>query len=141
MGKRRRIAEACRSSLEDAEGLGPVLVAAFEQQLQPEADPEVRQAFAKPVADRGDQILPHQAVHRGTGGADAGHDERVHPVPDECRASVDQDDLGPDPGQGLLDAHEVARAVVDNTEPGSTAARDSAAGHRAHVEPFVDARP
>ena len=105
---------------EDAEGLGAVLVAALEQELEPEADPEVRPPGPDPVADRGREPASPQAVHRGARRPDARDDEEVRAA-NRLRVARD-DDRGTDGDQRLVDAHEVAGAVVDD--------RDERAGRR-----------
>src|SRR5258706_7922231 len=45
-----------------AEGRGPVLVAPLEQQLEPEADPEIRSIVGDPVADRVDPPRPREPL-------------------------------------------------------------------------------
>ena len=119
-----RVGASCepgRAAREDAEGGRAVLVAAVEQQLEPEADAQERPIPLDPVADRVDQAGPRQARHRRRRGPDARHDQRVG-VP-QAALVARHGDGGADSGQRLLDAHEVARPVVDDRDPRAVRSR------------------
>ena len=120
-----------RPAGQHAERLRPVLVARLEQQLQPEAHAEERLVRRDPADDRVDEAGVAEAVHRGRGRPDARDDDRVGAI-DRVRVAGD-DDLGTGGGQPLLDADEVAGAVVDDRDPGTRVVHPS--------EPFVEATP
>ena len=114
-GSDRRVLELSRPARQHAKRRGAVLVAALEEQLEAEADPEERAVVGDPAPDRVDEPGPLQTLHCGRRRADAGHDERVG-VP-EVVGTRRADDVRPDGHKRLLDADEVARAVVDDREP------------------------
>jgi hypothetical protein len=132
--QRRRILEPGRPAGQHAQRGGPVFVAAVEEQLEPEADAEERPVARDPVTDRVDEAVVPEAGHRGRGGPDARNDDRVgvaHGVP-----VASHGDRRANRGQRLLDAHEVARPVVDDRDP------RSANWPVAHPsDPFVEATP
>ena len=77
VGQRRRVLEAPRPARQHAERHGAVLVAALEQQLEPEADAEERPIGGDPAPDRLDETGGVEPLHRRRGRPDAGHDDRV----------------------------------------------------------------
>ncbi len=95
---------------------GAVLVAAVEEELHPQADAQEGAVGGDPAPDRLHEPAPSQPFHRGPGRTDAGHHEGVGAG--QVRLPVRQDDLGAGRAQGLVDAHEVAGAVVDDGDPG-----------------------
>ena len=135
MRERRGALEADGAAGQDPEGLGAVLVAALEQQLEAEADAEERAIRRDPGADRLDEAAVAQPVHRGSGRADARHDAAGPGR--RCRSPVTARwTRAPAVVERLLDRDEVAGAVVDDGD-----AR-SAGGHIRHPsDPFVDATP
>ena len=107
--------------------MAPVLVAALEQELHPEADPEEGAVGGDPVPDRVDEAAPREAGHRRRGRADAGDDEAVGPG--QVRRAPHHDHVGARDTERLVDADEVAGAVVDD-------------GDLRHPRlPFVEATP
>ncbi len=128
--ERRGILEADGPAGEDPEGRRAVLVARLEEELQPEADPEERPVLREPAPDRRDEPVALQARHRGGRRPDPRDDERVRAT-DGLRVAHDRD-VRADGREGLLDADEVAGAVVDDGD------------ERAHAHPrapFVEATP
>ena len=93
-----------------------VLVAGLEQELEPEADPEEGPAGGKPGGDRLGEAMAVEASHRRFRRADAGHDERIGAA--ECLAVAADRDIGTDGRERLVDADEVAGAVVDDGDAG-----------------------
>ena len=129
----RGVLEPDRAPGEDAERRRAVLVAAVEQELEPEADAEERPVGGEPRADRVGQAVPVEPRHRRFGRADA-RDDRAHPRRAGASPSRATVDLGADGRERLVDADEVAGAVVDD--------RDAWPRRRASSEgPLVEATP
>ena len=111
----RGVLEADRAPGDDAERGRAVLVAAVEQELEPEADPEVRPVGGDPGAERVDQVVP---ASRDIAGAAA-------PTPGTMTASAPRrpspsratSTVGADGPERLVDADEVAGTVVDDRDP------------------------
>ena len=115
--------------------VGAVLVAALEQELQPEADAEERPVGGDPGADRLDEAAPRAAGpspaprrrRPGTTSASA---------PSRSPARSRRRTRRPTRGQRLLDADEVAGAVVDDRDPralGAAVIRASPSSRRRRV--------
>ena len=115
--QRRGVLEADRAPGQHAERLGAVLVAALEQELEPEADAEERAVGGDPGADRVDEAgrpaagpsrapPPRRRARRG--GRRRRSSSGVGRATDACAGGE----------QRLLDRDEVAGAVVDDRDVG-----------------------
>jgi hypothetical protein len=102
--------------------------------LQPEADPQVRTAVVDPAQDGIDETRLGQPPHRRSGRANAGNNKSVRAL--ELVGVPHEPHPGADTRQRLLDADEIAGAVVDD---GDRRARQRRRRHSA--VPFVDATP
>ena len=115
--------EPSRPARQHAERRRAVLVAALEQELEAEADPEERPAGGDPVADRLDEPgplpgAPSPAPPRRRRARRA----RRRPARSSARVARTTSPRRRH-GQRLVDADEVAGAVVDDREPGRAPAR------------------
>ena len=120
---------------------GAVLVAAVEQELQAEADAEERPVGRDPVAGSGRR----DRAGRGGPWPDRRPRRRARPArrcPSRSVAIPGDGDVGADRRQRLLDAHEVAGAVVDDGDPRCGRGGHGRGCHARHPSaPFVDATP
>src|SRR5205807_8306697 len=107
--------EADHAAGQDAEPpVHTVLLALLEQQLHPETDPEKRPPGGDIGPDPVREPRGAQARHRRPERAGPGDDERVRLV--ERPRRIDDADLEALPLQPLLDAAEVAGAVIDHCD-------------------------
>ncbi len=133
VGERRRTLEPDRPTGQDTERHRAILVAPLEQELEPEADPEERAAGGQPAPDRRREAPAVEARHRRFRRPDARHDQRIRPA--KGLGIPSDRDVGADGRQRLVDAHEIAGAVIDHRDPWPSR-RD-----RHPRVPFVDATP
>ena len=117
---------------QDPQGLGAVLVAALEQQLEAEADAQERAIGVDPGPDRLEEAALAKPVHRRSGRADARDHQEVRVV--DVVAGRRAADAGSGGRERLLDRHQVAGAVVHDDD-----ARRIRARHPS--DPFVEATP
>ncbi len=134
----RRVLQAERAARNDPEGDRAVLVAPVEEELEAEADAEVRTAVGDPAQQRVHEPGASKPAHRRAGGTDAGDDHGVHAF--EVLRLHDDAYGRTDAGECLLDAHQVARAIVDDGDPHGTGRRSGNLVDHARL-PFVDATP
>src|SRR6266550_3988584 len=123
-----------RAAPDRAQGLGAVLVAAIEQQLQPKADPEEPPVGLQPGPDRADQSGRLQPRHGGRSRADSRDNEQLHIA--QVFGPSDQAGLGSRDFQPARDAYQVAGAVVDDPDE-----RAPLAGRGQPSAPLVEATP
>src|SRR5437588_10512452 len=108
--------EADHAAGQDAEPpVDAVLLALLEQQLHPKTDPEERPPGGDIGPDAVREPRGAEARHRRPKRAVAGDDERVRLVEDPRR--IGDANVEPLPLQPLLDAAEVAGAVIDHRDP------------------------
>src|SRR3954447_9080445 len=130
--ERRRLDELGSPAGKDPERRGVILVAAVEQKLQAETDTEEWLVTAGPGANRSREPGCIEPCHRRSRRADSRDDKAVR-VRQGVRVGSN-DDVGTDRRERLVDRDEVARAVIDDGDPGSR-------GPHHPSEPLVDATP
>ena len=123
------------STRDDPEGHGAVLVAPVEEQLEAQADPQVRAAERDPAQERVHEPGPREPPHRRPRRADPRDDDRLGAL--EVAGARRDPHVRADERQRLLDADEVPGAVVHDrdAEPATRSRPGSPGG------PLVEAEP
>ena len=132
----RCVLQAGRPPPEEPQRVRPVLIAAIEQHLEAQTDPQERLACRHPGTDRVHEAVALQARHRRGRGAHARHDERVRAA--QRLAVAGDRDLRADARERLIDADQVPGAMVDDGDANLSV---DPRWRRHPSEPLVDATP